>query len=104
MLKENSRKWQSDDRKVMNWEYHEKDAFYLNPDGVRFNFKRYAYRHDSYGFRRDFKVYQAERFDENHRLIPQALTPRGYTKQIMVNPQWEYFKAQARQSFSNSNT
>ncbi|MGA3531120.1 hypothetical protein ACE5SX_18325, partial [Lactiplantibacillus plantarum] len=25
MLKENSRKWQSDDRKVMNWDYHEKD-------------------------------------------------------------------------------
>lgn len=104
MLKENSRQWQSDDRKVMNWEYHEKDDFYINPNGVRFNFKRYTYRRDSYGFRRDFKVYQAERFDENHRLIPQALTPRGNIKRIMVNPQWEYFKAKARHSLSNSDT
>lgn len=43
MLKENSRKWQSDDRKVMNWQYHAQDDYYVNPDGVRFNFKRYAY-------------------------------------------------------------
>ncbi|WP_288639330.1 IS1182 family transposase [uncultured Lentilactobacillus sp.] len=104
MIKENSRKWRSDDRKVMNWEYHEDDDFYINPAGVRFNFKRYAYRHDHYGFRRDFKVYQAEKFDENHRLIPQALTRAGNTKYIMVNPQWEYFKAKARHSLSNSNT
>lgn len=104
MLKENSRKWRSDDRKVMNWEYHEDDDYYIDPHGVRFNFKRYAYRNDKYKFRRDFKLYQAEKYDENHQVIPQALTPRGNTKYIMVNPQWEYFKAKARESLSNSNT
>lgn len=104
MIKENSRKWCSDDRKVMNWEYHEDDDYYVNPDGVRFNFKRYAYRNDKYKFRRDFKVYQAEKYNENHQVIPQALTPRGNTKYIMINPQWEYFKAKARESLSNSNT
>ena len=104
MLKENSRKWRSDDRKVMNWEYHEADDYYIDPHGVRFNFKRYAYRNDKYKFRRDFKLYQAEKYDENHQVIPQALTPRGNIKSIMVNPQWEYFKAKARESLSNSNT
>ena len=104
MLKENSRKWRSDDRKVMNWEYHEDDDYYIDPHGVRFNFKRYAYRNDKYKFRRDFKLYQAEKYDENHQVIPQALTPRGNTKYIMVNPQWEYFKAKAHESLSNSNT
>ena len=104
MLKENSRKWQSDDRKVMKWEYHEADDYYIAPNGVRFDFKRYAYRNDKYKFHRDFKVYQAEKYDENHQVIPQALTPRGNTKYIMVNPQWEYFKAKARESLSNSNT
>ena len=63
MLKENSRKWRSDDRKVMNWEYHEDDDYYIDPHGVRFNFKRYAYRNDKYKFRRDFKLYQAEKYD-----------------------------------------
>ena len=104
MLKENSRKWRSDDRKVMNWEYHEADDYYIDLHGVRFNFKRYAYRNDKYKFRRDFKLYQAEKYDENHQVIPQALTPRGNIKSIMVNPQWEYFKAKARESLSNSNT
>ena len=104
MLNENSRKWRSDDRKVMNWEYHEADDYYIDPHGVRFNFKRYAYRNDKYKFRRDFRLYQAEKYDENHQVIPQALTPRGNTKYIMVNPQWEHFKAKARESLSNSNT
>ena len=104
MLKENSRKWRSDDRKVMNWEYHEADDYYIDPHGVRFNFKRYAYRNDKYKFRRDFKLYQAEKYDENHQVIPQALTPRGNIKSIMVNPQWKYFKAKARELLSNSNT
>ena len=53
----------------MNWEYHAKDDYYINPIGVRFNFKRYAYRNDKYGFHRDFKVYQAEKFDEIIKLI-----------------------------------
>jgi transposase len=104
MIKENSRKWRSDDRKVMNWEYHEADDYYVNPQGVHFNFKRYAYRNDKYKFHRDFKVYQAEKYDENHRIIPQALTPQGNTKYIMVNPQWEYFKSKARETLSNSKT
>lgn len=104
MIKESSRKWQTDDRKVMNWEYHENEDYYVNPQGMRFTFKRYAYRTDKYGFRRDFKEYQAEKYDINHQLIPQALTLRGATKKIMVNPQWEYFKAKARQSLSNSKT
>ena len=104
MLRENSRKWKSDDHKVMNWEYHAKDDYYINPVGVRFNFKRYAYRNDKYGFHRDFKVYQAEKYDENHQINPKALTPHGNTKYIMVNPQWEYFKAKARKSLSSSNT
>ena len=104
MLRENSRKWKSDDRKVMNWEYHAKDDYYINPVGVRFNFKRYAYRNDKDGFHRDFKVYQAEKYDENHQINPKALTPHGNTKYIMVNPQWEYFKAKARKSLSSSNT
>lgn len=104
MIKENSRKWRSDDRKVMNWEYHEADDYYVNPQGVRFNFKRYAYRNDKYKFRRDFKVYQAEKYDANHQIISQALTPHGNTKYIMVNPQWEYFKAKAREALSNSKT
>ena len=30
-------------------------------------FKRYAYRHDTYGYKRNFKVYEAEKFDEDRK-------------------------------------
>lgn len=48
MLKENSRKWQSDDRKVMDWNYHDKDDYYIDPQGVRFSFVAFRKRTDKY--------------------------------------------------------
>ncbi|VFI65711.1 hypothetical protein LAP9435_3254 [Lactiplantibacillus plantarum] len=104
MLKENSRKWQSDDRKVMNWDYHEKDDYFINPQNVRFNFNAYRRRTDKYGFTRDFKEYIAEKYDENHQLIAAALTPKGYLKRISVNENWEYFKSKQRELLSAPET
>ena len=55
-------------------------------------FKRYAYRHDTYGYKRNFKVYEAEKFDEDRKEDPNALTKKGNVRKIYINPQWEYFK------------
>ncbi|MFB9768561.1 IS1182 family transposase [Lactiplantibacillus modestisalitolerans] len=104
MLKENSQKWRSDDRKVMNWDYHEKDDYFINPQGVRFSFNTYRQRTDKYGFIRDFKEYVAEKYDENHQLIAGALTPKGNLKKISVNENWEYFKAKQRELLSAPET
>lgn len=93
MLKEQSKQWKSDERKVMNWMYEKKDDYYVDPKGVRFNFNAYRKRTDEDGFVRDFKEYQAEKYDENKQIIEAALTPKGYTRKICVNPSWEYFKA-----------
>ncbi len=64
MFKENSRKWQSDDRKVMNWDYHE-DDYFINPQGVRFNFNTYRQWTDKYDFKRNLKEY----FEANQRAL-----------------------------------
>lgn len=93
MLKENSSKWQSDERKVMNWEYNEKDDYYIDPKGVRFNFYRYTERTDKYGFVRNFKNYKAELKDENQNIMKPAMTAGGNVRYININPEWEYFKA-----------
>ena len=50
-------------------EYNEKDDYFVNCNGVRFNFLRYSVRHDSYGFEQDFKVCIAEKYAENHQVI-----------------------------------
>jgi len=47
MLKEETKRWRSDERKAMNWHYNAEDDYYIDLNNVRFNFKRYAYRHDS---------------------------------------------------------
>ncbi len=104
MLKENSRKWKTDDHKIMNWSYNEKDDYYLDLNGVRFNFSNYSKRTDKYGFTRDFKVYTAEKFDDDHLINPRALTKSGHVRKIMVNNDWEYFKAQQRTLLSSSDT
>lgn len=100
MLKENSRKWQSDDRKVMNWDYYDKDDYFIDPKGVKFNFKAYRKSTDKYGFTREFKEYEAEEYDENHEVISAALTPKKNIRRIKVNESWEYFKAKERTQLS----
>ena len=101
MLIEESRKWKSDDRKVMNWEYNEKDDYFVNCSGVRFNFLRYSVKHNRYGFEQKFKVYVAEKYDENQQVIPASLTPKGNVKRIYINPEWEYFKNKAKDKLSS---
>ena len=56
------------------------------------------YGYDMYlvdGPQENIKVYAAEKYDENHQVIPDSLTPKGYVKKIYVNPEWEYFKNKA---------
>ena len=37
--KEQTRKYKKDPSKIANWDYHEKDDYYVDKSGVRFNFK-----------------------------------------------------------------
>lgn len=104
MLKEQSKKWQSDERKVMNWTYFELEDYYIDPKGVRFNFHAYRQRTDKDGFVRAFKEYQAEKIDAHVQKIPEALTPKGYVRKILVNPSWEYHKAKQREMLSDEET
>lgn len=104
MLKEQSKRWQTDERKVMNWMYDAEGDFYIDPKGVRFNFHAYRQREDKEGFVKDTKEYQAEKLDENQQLIADSLTPKGYLRKISVNPTWEYHKAKQREVLSAPET
>lgn len=104
MIKEQSKKWKSDERKVMNWTYVEEDDYYIDSNGVRFNFQEYRQTTDEDGFVRNLKEYQAEKYDEDKKSIPAALTPKGYRRKIKVNPSWEYFKAKQVELLSTPET
>lgn len=100
-IKEQSKRWHSDDQKITNWTYRESDDYYVDRQGVRFNFHAYRTRTDKYGFERQFKEYVAETKNSDQKMIPEALTKKGNKRRIQVNPEYEYYKAQQRQLLSD---
>ncbi|KAF1684406.1 transposase [Staphylococcus hominis] len=73
---------------------------FICPNNKRLGFKRYAYRHDKYGFKRDFKLYECDDCSECP-LRHQCMKYNSKTnKKIMKNYNWEYFKAQINKKLS----
>ncbi len=99
--KETKRKYRTDPTQRHNWEYHEQDDYYIDHLGVHFNFYRYVQRTDRYGFQRNYKIYRADKFQLTPKLEQLAKTPGGRLRQIMVNPSWDYFKAQIKATLSS---
>ena len=96
--KEKTRKYRSDPTKLANWFYDEKDDYYLDQNGVRFNFKYYSQRKDrSTGQVRDFKVYEADEFQLTPELERLAKTKSGRQRQVRYNPNWQYLKEKAKE-------
>ena len=83
-IKEQSKRWQSDDQKITNWTYVESDDYYIDRQGVCFNFHAYRTRTDKYGFERQFKEYVAETKNSDQKTIPEALTKKGNRRRIQV--------------------
>lgn len=100
MLKENSRKCKSDDKKVMNWDYNDEDDYYIDPNGVRFNLHRYSQEL----INMDLKEISRYTKQLEQQLDPEALTKSGYVKMISVNPYWEYYKSKQREFLSSPET
>lgn len=97
MIKEQSKKWRSDERKVMNWSYDEIKDEYIDPKGVRFSFHTYREKSDRVGFIRYVKEYKANTKNERFEDIKEAYTASHNIRRTQVNPSWEYFKAKQRQ-------
>ena len=45
---------------TQNWPYAEINDEFICPNHKRLGFKRYAYRHNRYEFKRDFKLYECD--------------------------------------------
>ena len=97
MERELKRRYRNDPKYVDNWEYHEQDDYYIDPQGVRFDFKRYSKRQDKYGFVRNFKVYEANAFQLTEAAQKAARTEKTQRlRQIYVNGTWNYFRSMAK--------
>ena len=95
--KEQTRKYKNDPTKLINWFYNEKDDYYLDQNGVKFNFKYYSQRQErSTGQVRDFKVYEADEAQLTLELEQLAKTKSGRQRQVRYNPNWQYLKEKAK--------
>ena len=96
--KEQTRKYKNDLTKLANWFYDEKDDYYLDQNGVRFNFKYYSQRKNrSTGQVRNFKVYEADELQLTLELDQLAKTKSGHQRQVRYNPNWQYLKEKVKE-------
>ena len=49
-IKDKTKKYKSDIFNTQNWNYDEINDEFICPNNKRLGFKRYAYRHDKYGY------------------------------------------------------
>ena len=80
----------------------EKEDYYVDKSGVRFNFKYYSQRKDrSTGMVRNFKIYEADEFQLTEELTQLAKTKTGRQRQIHYNPNWQYLKEKAKETLQS---
>lgn len=97
--KEQTRKYKNDPTKLANWTYNEQDDYYIDWQGVRFNFKRYGQRKNKVtGLISDLKIYEADEFQLTDELIELSKTKSGRQRQVQYNPSWQYLKEKAKQT------
>lgn len=82
-----------------NWEYNAEDDYYIDDQGVRFNFKRYSVRHDDYGFEKNLKIYEADTFQLTKKATAAAKTKKAKRqRQISVNVTLLYLRNRAKKA------
>ena len=99
--KEQKRKFKNDPTNSQNWQYNAEDDYYIDHLGVRFSFYRYSEQIDKYGFKRDFKIYRADKHQPSAQLDKLAKTPGGRQRYMKVNPTWNYYKAKVKATLSS---
>ena len=103
-IKDKTKKYKSDIFNTQNWDYDEINDEYICPNKKRLGFKRYAYRHAKYGFKRDFKLYECDDCSECSLKHQWMKFNSKTNKKIMKNYNWEYFKAQINKKLSEPKT
>ena len=99
--KEQKRRFKNDPTNIKNWYYNDEDDYYIDHLGVYFSFYRYSKRTDRYGFKRDYKLYQADKHQPTAQLDKLAKTPSNRQRQVQINPTWNYYKEKVKETLSS---
>lgn len=66
--KELTQKYKNSAENPANWDYLGETDQIIKPNGIVYSFKSYSRRVDKYGFKRDFKIYEADKIQDTPEL------------------------------------
>lgn len=89
---------------VSNWLYEEKEDLFICPNRRPVSFKRHTVRTDTYGFKRDTKVYECENCHGCPLRSQCTKAKSDRNRQVHLNPTWEYFKSYTKEKLSDEKT
>ncbi|MEK5230426.1 IS1182 family transposase [Lysinibacillus sp. FSL K6-0232] len=93
-LKENTRKYKNNIKNAKNWDYQEKDDWFICPNGRKVLFKKYQNKKNASGFQQSYKIYECEDCSDCP-LKAQCTTAKG-NRQVHWNTVFEEMKAKAK--------
>lgn len=102
--KELKKKYRMNPFNVSNWKYNELLDTYLCPFNRILKFKNYSTRVDTYGFKRNLKLYECESCDNCPIRSSCTKAKSNKNRIIQKNYNWEYFKANAKALMSTKET
>lgn len=89
---------------MSNWLYEEKEDLFICPNRRPVSFKRHSVRKDTYGFKRDIKVYECEDCQGCPLRSQCTKAKSNRDRQVHLNPTWEYFKSYTKEKLSDEET
>ncbi|WP_018922598.1 IS1182 family transposase [Salsuginibacillus kocurii] len=94
--KEKKRSFKKNPYHVQNWTYDDKGDYFICPNNQKVTFRYKKHRTDTYGYRRQFRIYEAE--DCSNCPVKSACTKAKGNRQIHYNPLYEAKKKKAREA------
>lgn len=98
--KEQKRSFKKDLFNKANWPYDIEHDYYTCPNGQKLFFSFLSKRKDSYGFQRNFKVYECESCDSCPLRSSCTKAKEGNNRKIYVNETWEQQKEYIKELLS----
>lgn len=98
--KEQSRSYQKDPHKRMNWDYDEEADVYTDDRGIKFAFQKEYDKTEKDGTVKHFRRYESLNYQDPEGYY-WATTRNGYQRRIDINPTWEHYKTDMREKLSS---
>ncbi len=101
---EKKKKYKNNPFNTANWNYNKDEDYFTCPNNKKLVFSHDSCKTDSYGFKRDYKVYKCEDCSSCPYREKCTKLKEGSNRTIVYNPKWEKQKLYIREKLSKEKT